>query len=228
MVVGAITRDIVKNCITQRGIRVAQILKFLETHAHPLTAKNQSPIPAERPRPDRPVGRRGPRVAFRQGWLLECRTDDGFHAAVKAAKTVHWRSVGRRRLFVDDSDRERWRPRRRGREWRGDGCGEGSGAQLARLGVDGGGGEGLVASMACSPASSLRGVLTKFAAARPGPRPAAAAQGGGVSGQPPRALHSARRRTRRGPREPAAFRRRADSKGRATGESRADDHTGRR
>ena len=107
VVVGAITRDIVKNCITQRQIRCGQILKFLETHAHPLTAKNASPIPPNVRDQIILWAGEDQRVAFRQGWLLECRTDDGFHAAVKAAKTVHWRSVGRRRLFVDDADRER-------------------------------------------------------------------------------------------------------------------------
>ena len=107
VVVGAITRDIVKNCITQRQIRVAQILKFLETHAHPLTAKNASPIPPNVRDQIILWAGEDQRVAFRQGWLLECRTDDGFDAAVKAAKVVHWRHRGRRRLFVDDSDRER-------------------------------------------------------------------------------------------------------------------------
>ena len=87
VVVGAITRDIVKNCITQRQIRCGQILKFLETHAHPLTAKNASPIPPNVRDQIILWAGEDQRVAFRQGWLLECRTDDGFHAAVKAAKT---------------------------------------------------------------------------------------------------------------------------------------------
>ena len=95
-------------------IRCGQILKFLETHAHPLTAK----INRRSRRTSATRSSCGPArtsvAAFRQGWLLECRTDDGFHAAVKAAKTVHWRSVGRRRLFVDDADRSGRRRRRGG------------------------------------------------------------------------------------------------------------------
>jgi len=106
LVVGAITRDAVKRCVA-RGIRVAQIVVFLETHAHPLTAAKPSPIPPNVRDQIMLWAGEDQRVAFRQGWLLECRTDGGYDAALKACGAVWWRSRAKRRLFVDDADRER-------------------------------------------------------------------------------------------------------------------------
>jgi hypothetical protein len=72
-----------------------------------LTAAKPSPIPPNVRDQIMLWAGEDQRVAFRQGWLLECRTDGGYDAALKACGAVWWRSRAKRRLFVDDADRER-------------------------------------------------------------------------------------------------------------------------
>mmetsp|Transcript_858 Transcript_858/g.2610 ORF Transcript_858/g.2610 Transcript_858/m.2610 type:complete len:589 (+) Transcript_858:405-2171(+) len=107
LVVGTITRDAVKRCVA-RGIRVPQLVSFLEAHAHPLARASGRPLPPNVV--DQMVLWAGEdkRVSFRPGVLVSFASDRAFDAATAAAHKqrcgLHWKSRARRALFVDADD----------------------------------------------------------------------------------------------------------------------------
>jgi len=102
MLTGTITRDAVKRCVA-KGIRVPQMVNFLEAHAHPRCRGRALPDNVR----DQMVLWSGEdqRVAFSPGCLIACRTPAAFDRAVEMAREMNrpprWRHRASLRLFVD-------------------------------------------------------------------------------------------------------------------------------